>query len=555
MKKWLFGLGLLFLPMVVFAEDVRPEIEVQISSANKPTQRVNPGAKGIDLLRIWLTARNHGDAEGIALKKITFHYDGADRDQFLRYYLMQENKTLGKLSLVDTDYLEFANLNIWLTDGNTEELRLVADISDGDIFGEHRFELAHPDFIEIKKNDIRDANTYIYGDFPIQANKVLIGESFEAPSSECNLREEPVCGTDAKTYYNLCIPFQKGIKILHDGACQSWSFPKPEICTEDYQPVCGDDGKTYSNMCFLNNKEGVYRKHDGSCFPKNFERPVTFAQAVELFDLKNNELQELRPRISDAGIDRLNDVSFVLHQYNFLFDPRQKLISQIADFLDFTQNLSDRIRLEQEVELLNVSVVDARRSSAREKYERGKIPFADVDEESWFFVPVKFLQQKGWATGYVDENGEQTGLFHPDEFVTKAEITKLIFDMAEVDYGTSEGAGNSYAENHWAKNIIAKAEEMGFSLWSDFPNPDKKAGREEVLRFIFEVFHEEIPTNYTKSSFSDVSDTSPSLNLIQKARNIGLISGYPDGTFRPKDPIRRAEAAKIVKTAFDILKK
>lgn len=556
MKKLLLGLAVLLFPLMTFASEIQPQVEVRLAPGTKPTQRVNPGDKSVELLRMWMTASNH-NAEGVKIKKITFHYDGVDRDQFLRYYLMQGNKTLGKLSLIDTDYLEFSNLNIWLTDGNTEQLRVLADISTGDMTGEHRFELAHPDFIELEKDDIRDTDTYVYGDFPIKANKILIGqdEDFEEPSEECNLREEPVCGTDGKTYYNLCIPFQKGVEILHDGACQNWSFPELEPCIEIYQPVCGDDGRTYSNQCFLDRKEDVYKKHDGSCFPKNFERPVTFSRAVELFDLKNNELQELRPRLTDSGIARLNDISFVLHQYNFTFDPRQNMIEHLGDFLDFTQNLSDRTRLEQEVELLNAAVVESRRTSAEEKYNRNKIPFIDVDEEAWFFGPVQFLKSRNWVTGYIDENGEHTGLFRPDNFVTKAEATKLIFDAASVDYSDAPMPMNEYAENHWAQSVIGKAEDMGLALWEDEPNPDKKADRVEVLELIFEVFDQEIPNTYTRSSFSDVSIVSPFLNLVQKSRNLGLISGYPDGTFRPGEPIVRAEVAKMVQEAFNLFQK
>ncbi|MCF7812173.1 S-layer homology domain-containing protein [Candidatus Gracilibacteria bacterium] len=553
MKKYILTFAFL-LTSSVFAVDTTPQVEVRLSPGIKPTQRVHPGDKSVELHRLWFEARGH-ESEGIEIKKLLFTYEGDDRDHFLRYSLMQENKLLGKLSLVDADYLEFSNLSIWLEDGNIIELRLLGDIATGDIAGDHQFSIAHPAHITLEKNDIRDLETHIVGDFPIRANKVLIDESFETPPEDCNLREEPVCGKDGKTYYNLCIPFQKGVEILHKGTCQHWSFPEPEPCTEEYNPVCGDDGETYANACFLSREEGVYKEHDGECFPKNFERPRTFLRAVELYDLKNNELKKLRPRLSDRATSRLDDISFVLHQYNFTFDPRQDMVKELGDFLEFTQNLSDRTRLEQEIELLNAAVIKARTDSAHEKYQRGKIPFIDVDEEAWFFGPVKFLAERDWTTGYINENGEQTGLFRPGNLVTKAEITKLVFDAAEIDYHTDIPLPlNPYAPDHWATDVIAKAEEMDLSIWEDLPNPEKKVDRVEVLELIFEVFGEDLPTRFPDSSFSDVSENSPYLEIIEHAKNIGIIIGYPDGTFRPEESISRAEAAKVIKKTVEILR-
>ncbi len=48
------------------------------------------------------------------------------------------------------------------------------------------------------------------------------------------------------------------------------------------------------------------------------------------------------------------------------------------------------------------------------------------------------------------------------------------------------------------------------------------------------------------NDFSDVSQTSPYYTAITDLKTRGIISGYPDGTFRPDQEVNRAEALKII---------
>jgi len=526
---------------------IQPKLEVQLSPGNSPTQRVNLGEKSVEVLRIWLTASDHEIGE-ITLEKLRFLHKG-EQDHFLRYKLMQANRELGTLSLVSSDTLIFNNISVHLTDGKTAELRILADVATHDFSGEHRFSIPHPDYVFVPKNDIRDPETKVVGDFPIESNRIIIGESFESPDSTCNLREEPVCGEDGKTYYNLCIPFQKSIKVDYEGPCYQ-EQTKEIICSEEIHPVCGDDGRTYPNQCFLEKKENVFKKYNGECFPENFVFPRTFQQAVDLFDRKVNELRQLRPRISDNTEVRLSEIMFVLRSYDFTVENVQMLVRKIGEFLEFSRLNSKRIVLEQEVELLNSFVISARSDSAKEKYEKGLIPFRDVDKNAWFLGAVQFLKTNNYLSDFVLDSDLNVGFFRPGQFVTKAEVTDLLFDMTDLNTFFSPPPQNSFAKNHWAHNVIAKAEELGLSMWDDLPNPGKKVTRFEILQLILEIF-EQKPGHFTVSSFRDVTDQSE-ISIIEYARHLGLISGYPDGSFRPKRLLSRAEAGQIVHNAYKI---
>ena len=50
----------------------------------------------------------------------------------------------------------------------------------------------------------------------------------------------------------------------------------------------------------------------------------------------------------------------------------------------------------------------------------------------------------------------------------------------------------------------------------------------------------------TTQSFRDVASDQPFYLYIERMAQRGLISGYPDGTFRPGNEVTRGQASKIV---------
>lgn len=90
------------------------------------------------------------------------------------------------------------------------------------------------------------------------------------PKCFCTGVTSLVCGTNQKTYRNECelrcandnVP--KGgnpISIFYGGACQE-VFCDCSLCSNEYVPLCGSDGRTYWNVCWLNCSNGC-RKRDG----------------------------------------------------------------------------------------------------------------------------------------------------------------------------------------------------------------------------------------------------------------------------------------------------
>ena len=53
------------------------------------------------------------------------------------------------------------------------------------------------------------------------------------------------------------------------------------------------------------------------------------------------------------------------------------------------------------------------------------------------------------------------------------------------------------------------------------------------------------------ASFSDVPSTHIFYSYITELSDAGIVGGFPDGTFRPDDPVTRQQMAKILVLAMD----
>ncbi len=84
--------------------------------------------------------------------------------------------------------------------------------------------------------------------------------------------------------------------------------------------------------------------------------------------------------------------------------------------------------------------------------------------------------------------------------------------------------------------------------------PDARINRAEFLKILMEARYAELETPKDLQCFSDLMVRVPQwyARPVCLARQLGIVGGYPDGTFRPGKDVNLAEALKIALLAFDV---
>ena len=114
------------------------------------------------------------------------------------------------------------------------------------------------------------------------------------------------------------------------------------------------------------------------------------------------------------------------------------------------------------------------------------------------------------------------------------------------------GANASDIEGHWAnktinnllmKNIVFNREDNNYY-------PNQYITRAEFSAFLSLAL--ELEEGDIIKSFNDMSESSPLYNFVVKASSNGLISGYPDGSFKPNYNIKRQDLAIVIKKGLEL---
>ena len=174
---------------------------------------------------------------------------------------------------------------------------------------------------------------------------------------------------------------------------------------------------------------------------------------------------------------------------------------------------------------------------------------SDVTVGGMPYSPVTFVNRKAATLNREDHYtflvGYPDGSFGPSRNMTRAEVTtmfaRLLTEQIEPDK-TYTNTFNDVPKSHWAANYIGYMQQFGIiNGYNGSFRPNDPVTRAEFAAIASRF---EKLTEGTKS-FSDVPSTHWAAKYINFAATRGWVTGYPDGTFKPGNPITRAEVAAV----------
>jgi hypothetical protein len=173
--------------------------------------------------------------------------------------------------------------------------------------------------------------------------------------------------------------------------------------------------------------------------------------------------------------------------------------------------------------------------------------FSDLPESHWAYRAVYALVDRGGISGYKD------GTFKPSGTITIAEFLKIVVGST---IGKAEPSNKHWASGYFDKALEAKIIQSGEFAQSDW---DKAITRQQmaviIARTLDNVLKEEIAVSDANAIMAKISDFSAVCSVCQdsviKVYSVGIITGYPDGTFKGGNTATRAEASTMLVRMFD----
>lgn len=178
--------------------------------------------------------------------------------------------------------------------------------------------------------------------------------------------------------------------------------------------------------------------------------------------------------------------------------------------------------------------------------------YRDLPATHWAHAPVQNLMNEGVL------HPSATGLFRPDDPVSRAELFKLILAARRID--TGEDCAAMFKDvpcSAWYAPYVETAFRLGIAdqVGSDLASPEGQITREGLITALVRAVGkrwsaakmDRSQVNDLLAPFSDRKALSWQAQAIfATALRDGITSGYADGTLRPWAVATRAEAAALV---------
>mgnify|MGYP000864030575 CR=1 FL=1 len=185
--------------------------------------------------------------------------------------------------------------------------------------------------------------------------------------------------------------------------------------------------------------------------------------------------------------------------------------------------------------------------NTEDKSSDTKLVFNDVPASHWAFEAINYLRWKEYVTG------SDANMFYPDEYVSRAEMVKMLVNAFHVP----DGKGNPFSDvtsSDWFAKYISSAYSNGLVSGdgTNF-NPNTAITRQDMVVMIYRFAKYAGKTfQNSKMTFVDKDNISSyAEEAVAYMSGDSIICGNDGNYFMPLESATRAQAAKLI---YEIVK-
>lgn len=139
--------------------------------------------------------------------------------------------------------------------------------------------------------------------------------------------------------------------------------------------------------------------------------------------------------------------------------------------------------------------------------------------------------------------------FEPDRKVTRAEFVTMLSRASELRPEIYEGVFTDVNKDDWYAMYMQSAYNAGI-IDGVNARPNDYITREEMCIMAMRAFERKHKAVPQKLSFVDINEISD-VDSVSKAYGSGIIKGYDDNTFRPRNVLTRSEAVAVILSLYN----
>lgn len=179
--------------------------------------------------------------------------------------------------------------------------------------------------------------------------------------------------------------------------------------------------------------------------------------------------------------------------------------------------------------------------------------FEDI-EDHWAKQAIERLVESGIVSG-IDEHH-----FAPDQSVTREQFVSLLMRTMKLPVVSDQAPFSDIPSSRWSASYIAGAIKAGVIdpqyYYEDggFFAPEQPIPREEMAVMIWRALRMTDHMNNINIKFKDEQEISAEdVERIDAVAAAGILSGNPDGTFKPNATLTRTEACIVLTHILDFI--